>query len=100
MHEIVFIDIEVSFSREDCMLEKLGQFTISAQQNNGFAALSGDFNPLHVGEIYSRRLQFGQPVIHGIHHLLRSWDEALFTLSFPKARLIELSANFLNPVSI
>lgn len=82
------------------MLEKLGQFTISSQQNNDFAALSGDFNPLHVDEIYSRRLQFGHPVIHGIHHLLRSWDEALYALSFPKARLIELSANFLNPVSI
>ncbi len=83
------------------MLKPMGQFTISKQQSQEFAALSGDYNPLHVDEVYSRRLQFGQPVIHGIHHLLRTWDEAYFDLPCPEnAYLAQLNATFPNPVSI
>ncbi len=83
------------------MLKPMGQFTISKQQNQEFAALSGDYNPLHVDEVYSRRLQFGQPVIHGIHHLLRTWDEAYLDLPrLENAYLTQLNATFPNPVSI
>jgi acyl dehydratase len=83
------------------MPEKQEQFTITEQQNQEFAALSGDYNPLHVDKIYSRRLQFGQPVIHGIHHLLRTWNEAYSYLPFsPNIQLTELIATFSNPVSV
>ena len=77
------------------------QFTISEQQNHEFAKLSGDYNPLHVNPLYSRRLQFGQPVVHGIHHLLRVWDAASLSIpSFPKTQPIEINATFPSPVSV
>jgi len=82
------------------MQEATTTFKISEQQNSEFAALSGDYNPLHVDPIYSRRLQFGRPIIHGIHHMLRAWDEALSQqLDLHTKGLVYLSASFPNPVS-
>lgn len=39
-----------------------------------FAALSGDWNPLHVDPIAARRLLFGAPVVHGMHVALWALD--------------------------
>ena len=43
-------------------------FTIADQTR--FAALSGDFNPMHLDPIAARRTPAGAPVVHGIHTLL------------------------------
>ena len=59
------------------MTNVTGTFSITWQQNDAFAQVSGDYNPLHVDPVHARRLQFGHPVIHGVHHFLRTWDEAL-----------------------
>ncbi len=84
------------------MLRQTGQYTISKQQSDVFAELSGDYNPLHVDAVYARRLQFGHPIIHGIHHLLATWDAAnLAVLQHSNTTplyLSELVATFLNPV--
>ncbi|MBF0478529.1 MAG: SDR family NAD(P)-dependent oxidoreductase [Candidatus Omnitrophica bacterium] len=55
------------------MVEKI--FTIEDQ--NMFAKLSGDYNPLHVDEIAARRYLFGGTVVHGIHMALWAMDEWL-----------------------
>ncbi len=39
-----------------------------------FAELSGDFNPIHVDALASRRTLAGAPVVHGIHALLWAID--------------------------
>jgi acyl dehydratase len=39
-----------------------------------FAALSGDYNPIHVDAAAARRLQYGETVIHGVHSLCLSLD--------------------------
>jgi peptidoglycan/LPS O-acetylase OafA/YrhL len=78
-----------------------GEFVITEEQNERFACLSGDFNPLHVDPVYARRLQFGHPVIHGVHHMLRCLDETLGLLpELPAKRLLNVSANFQSPAQI
>ena len=43
-------------------------FTVTDQAR--FAALTGDFNPMHMDPIAARRTPAGAPVVHGIHTLL------------------------------
>jgi len=40
----------------------------------GFAALSCDFNPVHIDPLAARRALFGDTVVHGMHTLLRALD--------------------------
>lgn len=78
-----------------------GKFEISDQQNHDFAVLSGDYNPLHVDPVYARRLQFGRPVIHGVHHMLRVCDAVFAQLgSSRQTSFRNLKAAFLAPVSV
>ena len=42
-----------------------------------FVELAGDYNPLHLDAVLSRRFLFGSPVVHGIHLLLWSLDSWL-----------------------
>ncbi len=39
-----------------------------------FAKLSGDFNPLHVDALRARRTMFGRPLVHGIHLLFSALE--------------------------
>jgi hypothetical protein len=39
-----------------------------------FAECSGDYNPIHIDPIISRRLMFGQPIVHGLHLVLWALD--------------------------
>ena len=83
-------------------MQHTGHYTISQQQSQAFAELSGDYNPLHVDAVYARRLQFGRPVIHGIHHLLSAWNavdtSSLFPDNASNIWLSKLTASFPNPV--
>ena len=45
----------------------LGSRRFALADQHRFAALSGDFNPLHVDPIAARRTMFGEPVVHGMH---------------------------------
>jgi len=48
----------------------------SLEDQLAFAALSGDFNPIHVDPLLARRLLFGAPVVHGVHLLLWGLESA------------------------
>jgi acyl dehydratase len=44
--------------------------TFSAEDQSRFAALSGDFNPIHIDALAARRTLAGAPIVHGTHLLL------------------------------
>jgi NAD(P)-dependent dehydrogenase (short-subunit alcohol dehydrogenase family) len=56
------------------MAEFLGRNTFSPADQQRFAALSGDANPMHMDPLAARRTQAGAPVVHGIHVMLRGFD--------------------------
>ena len=60
-----------------------------------FAKLSGDFNPIHLNPIVARRIGAGEPIVHGVHLLLRALDGHFRTA--PAPRRMALSATFLSP---
>jgi NAD(P)-dependent dehydrogenase (short-subunit alcohol dehydrogenase family) len=57
-----------------------------------FAKLSGDFNPVHLDPIVARRIASGEPIVHGVHLLLRALDSHFSTASAPPR--LALSATF------
>jgi hypothetical protein len=77
------------------MIEK--RFNLEDQRR--FAALSGDYNPLHLDPVYSRRLMFGCPVVHGVHLVLYALDKLLETCTSPRV-LKRLKAVFNHPLPL
>ena len=70
------------------------RFTLEDQR--AFAALSGDFNPLHVDPLAARRTMYGVPVVHGVHLLLWAFAETLAR----GTALQSLKVTFLSPARI
>jgi hypothetical protein len=58
-----------------------------------FAAVSRDFNPLHLDEVAARRTTFGRPVVHGMHIALWMLDWLAGT-SCPPQPFRKLSVRF------
>lgn len=71
-------------------------FTLDDQQM--FAELSGDWNPIHVDPVTARRLLFGEPVVHGLHLVLWSLDQLLASGDSALARPARINALFKQPV--
>jgi len=63
---------------------------------DAFARLSGDFNPLHLDPLAARRLIFGGPVVHGVHALL--W--ALDTVQLNTSAIVNLKVEFAAPIPV
>ncbi|MFI5178552.1 MAG: MaoC family dehydratase, partial [Vicinamibacterales bacterium] len=70
------------------------RFTHADQQ--AFARLSGDFNPVHVDPAFARHAFPGQPIVHGMHLVLRALD-VYFRRTRKAAGSFRLSARFLKP---
>ncbi len=70
----------------------------TAQDQNSFARLSGDYNPLHVDNIIARRSQFGRQVVHGLHLVLWAIDQAFSNR--PPVSIKTLSCTFRHTVGI
>jgi NAD(P)-dependent dehydrogenase (short-subunit alcohol dehydrogenase family) len=69
------------------------RFTAADQRR--FAALSGDFNPVHLDPLAARRIVAGEPIVHGMHLLLHALDVHLARRRAPEA--LTVSATFLRP---
>ncbi len=71
---------------------------ISASDIENFAALSGDYNPLHTDAAYAATTSFERPVAHGM--LLATFVSCLVGMHLPGKRCLFLDANldFVQPV--
>lgn len=74
--------------------------TIEAHDVEQFAALTGDFHPLHLDEAHARRTRYGQCVAHGmlVASLLSTANALLLGRS--GAISVEQTLRFLRPVFI
>jgi NADP-dependent 3-hydroxy acid dehydrogenase YdfG len=61
-----------------------------------FARLSGDVNPIHVDPVAARRIAAGEPIVHGMHAVLRAVDE----LVTRTAASTTISARFERPILV
>ena len=70
---------------------------ISEEQVQKFADISGDYNPLHMDEIYAQNSKFKQKIAHGM--LLGSYFSQLVGMHMPGKKCLYLSQtlNFHNP---
>ena len=73
------------------------KFTLDDQ--NEFARLSGDYNPLHVDIIKARRLVFGDIAVHGIHSLIWAVDHWLEDKKHP-VKILSLKSVFIRAISL
>jgi acyl dehydratase/NADP-dependent 3-hydroxy acid dehydrogenase YdfG len=83
-------DAEVGLPKERRRLATR-QFGMADQL--AFAALSGDYNPMHVDALAARRTQAGAPVVHGMHALLWALD-ALAAAELIGPQLCDIRAQF------
>lgn len=75
----------------------LASRTFGRHDQDRFAELSGDFNPIHIDAVAARRTQPGAPVVHGIHVLL--WALDIIAARHPDILpLAKLNARFLKVV--
>src|SRR4051812_46533718 len=75
----------------------LGTLEFGTETQTEFAALAGDWNPLHVDPVFSRRTQGGAPVVHGMNMLVRCL-EALAKHSPSLPVPTQVSARFMKPI--
>lgn len=71
--------------------------TFDSTDQQRFADLSGDVNPMHMDAVASRRVLAGRPVVHGMHLLLHALE------NWPGARGAtpgRITADFSSPVCV
>jgi acyl dehydratase len=76
------------------MKSRTMRFTLADQGR--FARLSGDVNPIHVDFVAARRIAAGEPIVHGMHAVLRALDE----LVTRNAGSVTISARFERPILV
>ena len=73
--------------------------TFKTVEQEDFAKLSGDYNPIHTDPMAARRTKFGEVVVHGIHSLL--WGlEVLLSKQSGVCALGKLESKFPNFVGL
>lgn len=74
-----------------------------ASDQDLFARLSGDSNPLHVDAVAARRTILGAPAVHGVHLALTALEALLVCrkkMGLPESFVTALSAKFPKPVLV
>jgi 3-oxoacyl-[acyl-carrier protein] reductase len=79
----------------DCVVKTIRQEDVDA-----FAALSGDYNALHVDEEFAARTEFAQPVVHGFLHASLLSTLVGMKIPGPGALYLSQTIDFTRPVFI
>src|SRR5688572_12197024 len=89
--DLLLLSVGQTFSEEHCF---------DSASVDAFAALTGDFSPLHVDEEYSHTAGFGERVVHGM--LLASLFSRLVGMRIPGRPALYLGQdlNFRRPVLV
>jgi hypothetical protein len=74
------------------------KFTLQDQLD--FAALSGDFNPVHVDPLYARRTLFGKAVVHGVHLLMWGFESFLSVEKTDSSHITNIRADFWKSIGL
>ena len=64
-----------------------------------FAKLSGDYNPIHIDKIRARRLMYGSTVVHGVHLILWALN-CWFKKKKNNIELISIKTNFIKQLNV
>jgi len=75
----------------------------TAADQRAFARLSGDYNPVHLDAIAARRVVAGEPIVHGMHLLLRMLDAQVSTPARARAgvpRRATIAVTFQRPALV
>jgi hypothetical protein len=78
-------------------MQEIGTRSFGIEDQQQFASISGDINPMHVDPVAARRLLTGRPVVHGIHVLLAGlelWD------GDAGSTLVSVTCQFDSPVNV
>lgn len=78
-------------------MRQIAKKTFFEKDQQIFAQISRDWNPMHMDPVVARRLLAGRQVVHGIHIMLTAiefWQNDAASLP------IAISCNFNNPVSV
>ena len=78
-------------------MRPIGEKTFTGEDQQLFAEISRDCNPMHMDPVAARRLIAGRQVVHGIHILLTALEYWQNDSSKP---LATISCSFNNPVSV
>lgn len=77
----------------------LGQLRTTSEMTERYAALTADYNPIHVDPDFAAGTVFGTPIIHGTMglNLLVDALQATFSNTFPEIRI---DVRFIRPVHV
>ena len=78
------------------MTDLLASRSFGLDDQESFARLSSDFNPIHLDQQFARRTQAGAPIVHGIHTLL--WAANAVLQASPISVVANVSARFPQPL--
>jgi hypothetical protein len=69
------------------------------EDQNWFSKISGDYNPIHLDDLYARKSMFGEIIVHGIHLVIWSLDE-FSKCCKSSCSIISIDCNFTKPVKL
>ena len=82
---------------DPCLHSVIGSWKLAARSGRAYAAISGDWNPIHLWQWSARLMGLPSPIIHGMHTLAK----ACATIeSHAGQRITTVAARFTAPVTL